>query len=59
LEAIKAYATRELRQTGSMPATVKPWARHGSTRYLWKDKNVEKATAYVMYEQGDEPFDYS
>ena len=59
LEAIKAYATRELRQAGSMPATVKPWARHGSTRYLWKDKSVEKAIAYVLYQQGDEPFDYS
>ena len=59
LEAIKAYATRELRQTSSIPATMKPWGRHGSTRYLWKDRSVEKAIAYVLYGQGDDRFDYS
>ena len=59
LEALKAYATRELRQTRSIPANLKPWARHGSTRYLWKDRSVEKAIAYVLYGQGDDPFNYS
>jgi hypothetical protein len=31
----------------------KRWARHGSTRWLWKSQNVEAATHYVVSEQGD------
>jgi hypothetical protein len=48
LEAFKSYATRALRATGSLAATVKPWARHGSTIYLWKERDVEKAVEYVL-----------
>ena len=28
------------------------WARHGSTRYLWKEAEVEAAIQYVVNEQG-------
>ncbi|MGH9785558.1 MAG: TolB family protein [Terriglobia bacterium] len=28
------------------------WARHGSTRYLWKPENVRAAIEYVVHEQG-------
>ena len=59
LEALKAYATRELRQTGSISAELKPWVRHGSTRYLWKERHVEKAMSYVLYGQGDDPPDFN
>jgi REP element-mobilizing transposase RayT len=55
LGALKAYATRKLRRTGSVSPTTKPWVRHGSTRYLWKEQQVEKAVAYVLYGQGDDP----
>ena len=54
LEAFKAYATRALRRAGLLSAGVKPWARHGSTPYLWKERHMEKAIEYVLYGQGDE-----
>jgi REP element-mobilizing transposase RayT len=54
LDALKAYATRKLRREGQIPMTTKPWARHGSTRYLWKEEQVNKAVAYVMYDQGED-----
>jgi REP element-mobilizing transposase RayT len=57
LEAFKAYATRKLRGMGSISAATKPWVRHGSTRYLWKERHVEKAINYVLYGQGDDPLD--
>ncbi len=34
---------------------IKPWARHGSTIYLWKERDVEKAVEYVLLGQGDPP----
>jgi REP element-mobilizing transposase RayT len=52
LDTLKAYATRKLRQDRLISATTKPWVRHGSTRYLWKEEQVGKAVAYVMYDQG-------
>jgi len=55
LEAFKAYATRKLRKMGLISKTTKPWVRHGSTRYLWKERHVEKAIDYVLYGQGDDP----
>jgi hypothetical protein len=54
LEAFESYATRALRATGSLPATVKPWARHGSTIYLWKERDVEKAVECVLLGQDHE-----
>ncbi|MGH9970978.1 MAG: transposase [Pyrinomonadaceae bacterium] len=54
LQAFQAYATRALRRKGLLAPTVKPWSRHGSTRYLWKERHVEKAIDYVLYGQGDD-----
>jgi REP element-mobilizing transposase RayT len=54
LQAFQAYATRKLRQTGLLPEDVKPWTRHGSTPYLWKERHVERAIDYVVNGQGDE-----
>jgi hypothetical protein len=54
LDALKAYATRKLRRKHLISANTKPWARHGSTRYLWKEEQVDKAVAYVMYDQGED-----
>jgi REP element-mobilizing transposase RayT len=31
----------------------KRWARHGSTRWLWKPRSVSTAIRYVVDEQGD------
>jgi REP element-mobilizing transposase RayT len=56
LDSFKSYATRALHQTGLFSPGVKPWARHGSTIYLWKEQDVAKAIAYVKLGQGDELF---
>jgi REP element-mobilizing transposase RayT len=56
LDAFKSYATRALRQAGLLPTHVRPWARHGSTIYLWKERDVAKAIEYVVLGQGDELF---
>jgi REP element-mobilizing transposase RayT len=54
LQAFQAYATRKLRRARLLPDGVKPWTRHGSTPYLWKERHVERAIDYVLYGQGDE-----
>ena len=54
LEALKSYSTRALREAGLLPASVKPWARHESTIYLWKEREVEKAAEYVLLGQDHE-----
>ena len=56
LDAFKSYSTRALRGRGLIGAHQKPWARHGSTIYLWKERDVAKAIEYVMLSQGDELF---
>jgi len=56
LDAFKSYATRALRRAGLLSTTVRPWARHGSTIYLWKERDLAKAIEYVMLGQGDELF---
>jgi len=48
----KVYASRGLRRMGLDPSDRKRWARHGSTRWLWKPENVSAAIQYVVYEQG-------
>lgn len=54
LQAFQAYATRALRKKGLLPPDVRPWSRHGSTPYLWKERDVDRAIEYVLYGQGDE-----
>jgi REP element-mobilizing transposase RayT len=57
MDTFKAYATRRLHETGLLEPNIKPWARHGSTPYLWTEEAVEKAIDYVLNGQGDEPFE--
>jgi len=54
LQAFQAYATRKLREKKLLPRHIKPWARGGSTPYLWKERHVERAMEYVLFGQGDE-----
>jgi REP element-mobilizing transposase RayT len=56
MSTFKAYATRRLREANLIHATLKPWSRHGSTRYLWTEEQVSEAVEYVMFGQGDKPF---
>jgi REP element-mobilizing transposase RayT len=56
LEAFKSYSTRALRIAKVISQTLKPWIRHGSTVYLWKERDVAKAIEYVALGQGDDLF---
>jgi REP element-mobilizing transposase RayT len=49
----KAYASRRLNQMRLDEPDRKRWARHGSTRFLWKPKHILAAIQYVVNEQGD------
>ncbi|HMJ25893.1 MAG TPA: transposase [Pyrinomonadaceae bacterium] len=57
MDTFKAYATRRLHEAGLLEPNIKPWARHGSTPYLWTEEAVEKAIDYVLNGQGEEPFE--
>lgn len=49
----KAYASRRLNGMNLDEPQRKRWARHGSTRWLWKPQHVSAAIAYVVDEQGE------
>lgn len=47
---LKAYASRALNGTGAREE--RPWARNGSTVYLWRRGDVHDAVDYVYARQG-------
>jgi REP element-mobilizing transposase RayT len=49
----KAYASRRLNGMSLDEPKRKRWARHGSTRWLWKPQHISAAMQYVVAEQGD------
>jgi REP element-mobilizing transposase RayT len=53
LNELKAYASRMLNLRGLDTRDRRRWARHGSTRYLWKREDVEAAVVYVADHQGE------
>jgi REP element-mobilizing transposase RayT len=53
MNAFKSYASRGLNQLGIDGPDRKRWARHGSTRWLWKDEDVQEAIRYVISGQGE------
>jgi REP element-mobilizing transposase RayT len=52
MNGFKAYSTRRLDQMRLDKPKRKRWARHGSTRWLWKPEHVSAAIQYVIAEQG-------
>ena len=50
----KSYASRGLNRLERDGPDRKRWARHGSTRWLWKDEDVREAIRYVVEEQGED-----
>ena len=52
LNALKANATRQMRQDGHWPHEYTPWADGGSRRYIWTEFQLEQAKDYVLNEQG-------
>ena len=52
LRALKANATRKMREAGCWQSKHTPWARKGSKRWLWTQDDLKAAIKYVKYEQG-------
>jgi len=50
---LKARASRNLTLAGFDSADRKRWTRHGSTRHLFTDENVENAIDYTLNQQGE------
>lgn len=53
LRALKANATRSMRETGCWNSERSPWVYRGSKRYLWTERELLDAIAYVLYDQGE------
>lgn len=53
MPAFKSYASRGLNRLGIDGPDRKRWARHGSTRWLWKDEDVQESIRCVIWEQGE------
>ena len=47
LTQFKSWCTRRLREAGLVEPGRTVWTRHGSTRYLWDDRALHDACAYV------------
>jgi REP element-mobilizing transposase RayT len=54
LNALKANATRQMKEDSCWRMTHSPWVDRGSKRYLWNERSLEKAIDYVLNGQGDE-----
>lgn len=54
LNALKANATRLMRERKTWLLDTSPWVDKGSTRYLWNEKSVIRAVNYVVHGQGDD-----
>ena len=52
MAALKANATRTMRDAGCWQTTASPWSRGGSTKYIWTDEELRNAIAYVVDGQG-------
>jgi len=56
VSALKANATRAMKEAGIWTSELSPWSFGGSRKYLWDDKELADAIAYVEADQG-EPLD--
>ena len=52
MNAVKSYASRQLNKENLDNNRRNRWTRHGSTRYLWNEAEVEATIQYVINEQG-------
>lgn len=57
INAFKSYSTRKLRESFLLSQETSPWSRGKSRRYLWKPRHIALAIEYVLYGQGDVPFE--
>ena len=54
LGTLKGRASLRLTRAGLDQTCRKRWTRHGSTKYLWLDEDVDLAIEYVVERQGEE-----
>jgi REP element-mobilizing transposase RayT len=54
MNSLKSWCTRRLCEAELIPKGKRVWARHGSTKYLWKMEHVNAACQYVVEGQGPE-----
>ncbi|HVE43914.1 MAG TPA: transposase [Gammaproteobacteria bacterium] len=52
MNTIKSYSSRQLNASKLDGRRVNRWTRHGSTRYLWREEDIEATIQYVIHEQG-------
>jgi REP element-mobilizing transposase RayT len=50
---LKAYATKSMRESGCWLSAKTPWSHRGGRKYLWTEKELYGAIAYVLYDQGE------
>jgi REP element-mobilizing transposase RayT len=53
LSALKANSTRAMREAGVWTNDLSPWEFRGSKKYLWTEKQLVDAIAYVEVNQGE------
>ncbi len=53
LNALKANATRSMKDGGCWRSDQSPWTYRGSKKYLWTEKELADAIAYVENDQGE------
>jgi REP element-mobilizing transposase RayT len=53
LSALKANSTRAMREVGVWTSDLSPWEFRGSKKYLWSEKQLADAIAYVEDRQGE------
>lgn len=58
LIALKANATRRMREDGVWNCELTPWAEKGSKRRLWNEKSIGEAVNYVVNGQGEDLPDF-
>jgi len=51
--ALKAYATKVMRESGCWLEEYSPWSYGGGRSPLWTQKELSAAIAYVLYDQGE------
>ncbi len=55
-DALKAFATKKLREENLFDKCLQIWSRGRSRRCLWKPRHVQLAIEYVLFGQGYTPF---
>ena len=54
MNSFKSWSTRRLREAGFVAEDGRVWSRHGSTRYLWTQREIEDAALYTLEAQEQE-----